>query len=165
MGGHGPIDCERPSSLASDHCSLRQCGRHLVASTAQCALSQPCSSVAGPLMPPLLACALGVAQIHVFWLAATLQPLCSHSVCLLSVYLIQVVYIDGWATMLTQLTSSLLPPAAGYSRPVWPGYGRCAPPPQPPSHCACLPAALSGYVGCRCRPLVCAKGPFRRGGF
>ena len=48
-------------------------------------------------------------------------------------------------------------PAADFSRPVRPGYGRCAPPPQPPPHCACLPAALSGCVGCRRRLLGCLQ--------
>ena len=49
-------------------------------------------------------------------------------------------------------------PAAGYSCPVRPGFGRCAPPPQLPPRCACLPAALSRYVGCRWRPLARFNG-------
>jgi hypothetical protein len=45
-------------------------------------------------------------------------------------------------------------PAAGYSRQVRPGYGPGAPPSQPHPRCECLPAALSGCVGCRWRLLV-----------
>ena len=56
-------------------------------------------------------------------------------------------------------------PAAASSRPVRPGYGRCAPPPQPPPRCACLPAALSRCVGCRFRPPMRLQQQFYHSGF